>query len=61
MTGKEIIKIIQDNNLEDFKLEINKLVTRDGGWSFGLEPSYIDELVDIRHSDKTVTFSVIED
>jgi hypothetical protein len=61
MKCKEIIKIIQDNNLEDFELKVNKLVTRDGGWSFGLESSYVDELVDTDHLDKTVTFSIIED
>lgn len=61
MTGKEMIKIIQDNSLEDFEIKINKLVTRDAGWSFGLESSYIDELADIGHSDKTVTFAIIED
>lgn len=61
MTGKDIIKIIQENKLEDFEIKVNKLVTRDAGWSFNLESSYIDELVDIGHSDKTVTFSIIED
>ena len=61
MTGKEMIKVLQDNGLEDFEIKITKLVTRDGGWSFGLEQSYIDELTDIGHSDRTVSFSIIEE
>lgn len=61
MTGKEMIKIIQDNGLEDFKLKINRLVSHDGGWGFVRESSYIDELVDIGHSEKIVTFDLIEE
>lgn len=61
MTGKEMIKIIQDNGLEDFELKINKLVTKDGNWSFHLESFFIDSMVDIGHSDRTVTFDLIDD
>jgi len=61
MTGKEMIKIIQDNGLEDFKIKINKLVSRDGNWSFNLESYFLDSMVDIGHSDRTVTFDLIDD
>lgn len=61
MTGKEMIKIIQDNGLEDFKIKINKLVSRDGNWSFNLESYFLDSMVDIGYSDETVTFDLIDD
>lgn len=56
-----MIKIIQDNGLEDFKIKINKLVSRDGNWSFNLESYFLDSMVDIGHSDRTVTFDLIDD
>jgi len=55
-----MIKIIKDNQLEDFELKISYLVTKDSGWSYNLETFFIDTMVDIGHSDRTVTFDTKE-
>ena len=60
MKGRDIIKIIQDNQLEEFELKIIKEGLIEGGWGFNVEKYFIDELVDIGYSDKTVTFGIIE-
>ena len=60
MTGKEMIKIIQDNNLEDFELKINKLNLIAYDWGYDYDTFYIDSMVDIGYSDKTVTFDTKE-
>ena len=60
MTGKEIIKIIQDNNLQDFELKINNQVMTQNGWGIDYIVKHIDTMVDIGYSDKTVTFDTKE-
>ena len=60
MTGKEMIKVIQDNNLEDFELKISNMVTTENGWGIDYIVKFIDTMVDIGHSDKTVTFGIKE-
>jgi len=57
MTGKEIIKIIQDNGLEDFELKVSHLAYTDDKWGFELETLEIESLNDIGHSDRTATFN----
>lgn len=62
MKGKDIIKIIQDNKLEEFELKVNELKATgiEDSWGVYLNIWFIDELVDIGYSDKTVTFGIIE-
>ena len=62
MKGKDIIKIIQDNKLEEFELKVNELKCAGtiDDWGVYLNTWFIDELVDIGYSDKTVTFGIIE-
>lgn len=65
MKGKDLIKIIQDNQLEEFEIKGNELKATEilnefGDWGVYLKHYIIDELVDIGHSDKTATFSIIE-
>lgn len=62
MKGKDLIKIIQDNNLEEFEIKGNELKATGvlDSWGVYLKHYEIDELVDIGYSDKTVTFSIIE-
>lgn len=64
MKGKDLIKIIQDNQLEDFEIKCNELKATDvnnlGDWRVYLKHYEINESVDIGHSDKTATFSIIE-
>lgn len=65
MKGKDIIKIIQDNQLEEFELKVNtteieeNFSNSDEVWNYNLKQYFIDELVDIGHSDKTVTFGIV--
>ena len=55
-----MIKVIQDNNLEDFELKINNMVTTENGWAIDYIVKSIDTMVDIGYSDKTVTFDTKE-
>ena len=60
MTGKEMIKVILDNNLEDFELKISNMITTQNGWGIDYIVKFIDTTVDIGYSDKTVTFDTKE-
>lgn len=62
MKGKDLIKIIQDNQLEEFEIKGNELKAtgNQDSWGVYLKHYMIDELVDIGYSDKTATFSIIE-
>lgn len=53
MKGKELIKLIQDNGLEDFRFEFTLVDGFDGGFPNRRRFS-ISELSDIGHSDKVV-------
>ena len=65
MKGKDIIKIIQDNKLEEFELKVNtteieeNFSNSDEVWGFNLKQYFIDELVDIGYLDKTITFGIV--
>lgn len=65
MKGKDIIKIIQENHLEEFELKVNNVEIEenfsnsDEVWNYNLKQYFIDELVDIGYSDKTVTFGIV--
>ena len=62
MRGNDIIKIIQENGLEDFEIKLNQLTSFGtiDDWGVCLKTYFIDELVDIGHSDKIFTFGIIE-
>lgn len=61
MKGKDLIKIIQDNQLEEFEIKTNHKKPYNGSfWGIEYLNYMIDELVDIEYSDKTATFSIIE-
>ena len=59
MKGKDIIKIIQENQLEEFELQFTTS-TPHPVWGFSIKVDSIDELVDIGYSDKVVKFGTIE-
>jgi len=58
MTGKELIKIIQDNNLEDFSIKMHT-TTVDPVWGSNLEIFELGELDNINCSSKEFIFSLI--
>jgi len=62
MKGKDLIKIIQDNGLEEFEIKGSELKATGvlDSWGVYLKRYEIDELVDIGHSDKVAIFSIIE-
>jgi hypothetical protein len=60
MKGQEIINIIQQNGLEDFKIRVNVTISHDGDWGTNYEIYEFDKTFDIGNSDKTVTFNTIE-
>ena len=53
-----MIKIIQDNGLEDFSIRVSFYTETNDKWGFELETLNIESLGDIGHSDKIVTFDV---
>lgn len=55
-----MIKVIQDNNLEDFELKICNMVMTQNGWGIDYIVKFIDTMVDIGYSDQTVTFDTKE-
>ncbi len=54
MKGKDIIKIIQEHNLEDFDLEF--VVTNVNEFGICVETYSIESLCDIGHSSNSVSF-----
>lgn len=64
MTGKDIIKLIKDHDLEDhhIHLQLNdfNFKSDEGGWGFDLKEFEMTGVDDIGHSDRIVKIGIKE-